>query len=90
MIKDIECYWDHLNLIAPFFVYYPKLFRPRLIGKDEYLETAAIVFANNKINATSENIGDLGAIIGSHYFKVKYVTNLNNKLETALIKNSNN
>ena len=88
MIKDIKCYWDHLNLIAPFFVCYPKLFRSRLIGKDEYLETAAIVFANNKINATSENIGDLGTIIGSHYFKEKYVANLNNKLETALIKNS--
>ena len=23
-IKDIMCYWEHLNSLAPFFGYYPK------------------------------------------------------------------
>ena len=53
-IKDIKCYWEHLNSFATFFGYYPKASKSHLIVKRQYLETANIV--NTKVNLTSEGM----------------------------------
>ena len=48
------------------------------------METANVVFGNTRINLTSEDTRHLGAVIGNHPYKEKYVnelvTNLNNQL----------
>ena len=48
-IKDIKCYWEHLNSFAQFFGYYPKASKSHLIVKRQYLETANVVFRNTKV-----------------------------------------
>ena len=52
--------------------------------KSQYLEKANVVFGNTKINLTSEVTWHLGAVIGNHPYKEKYVNdlviNLNNQL----------
>ena len=48
-IKDIKCYWEHLNSFAQFFGYYPKVSKSHLIVKRQYLETANVVFRNTKV-----------------------------------------
>ena len=45
-IKDIKCYWEHLNPLATFFGYYSKASKSHLIVKSQYLETANVVFGN--------------------------------------------
>ena len=72
-----------VEFICNIFDYYPKASRSHLIVKNQYLETANVVFRNTKVNLTSEGIRHLGAVIGSHLNKEKYVselvTNLNNQ-----------
>ena len=41
-IKDINCYWEHLNLFVTFFGYYQKASKSHLIIKSHYLETASL------------------------------------------------
>ena len=53
-IKDIKCYWEHLNSFATFFGYYPKASKSHFIVKSQYLETASVVFGNTKFNLISE------------------------------------
>ena len=83
-VKDIKCYWEHLNSVAIFFGYYPKASKCHLIVKCQYLETANVIFGNNKVNLTSEGTRYLGAVIGNHPYKEKHVnelvTSLNNQL----------
>ena len=83
-VKDIKCYWEHLYSFATFFGYYPKASKSHLVVKSQYLETANVVFGNTRINLTSEDTRHLGAVIGNHPYKEKYVnelvTNLNNQL----------
>ena len=84
-IKDIKCYQDQVNSIAPFFGHYPKA--PKSHSKNEILtntQTASVVIANTKVTLTSKGMQHLGVVIGSHHFKEKYVNkhvaNLNNQL----------
>ena len=79
-VKDIKCYWEHLNLFATFFSYYPKASKFQLIAKSQYLETANVVFGNTKVNLISEGMRHLGGVIGNNLYKEKYV----NKLVTNL------
>ena len=85
-VKDIKCYWEHLNSLAPFFGYYPKASKSHLIVKSQYLEAANVVSGNTKVNfLTSEGMRYTGAVIGNHLYKEKYVsefiTNLNDQLQ---------
>ena len=68
-IKDIKCYWEHLNSFASFFGYYPKASKSNLIVKNQYLYTANVVFGNTKVNLTSEGMRHLGAEIGNYFYK---------------------
>ena len=49
------------------------------------LETTTVVFANTKVNLTSEDMRHLGSVIRSHPLKERYVNshlaNLNNQLQ---------
>ena len=82
-VKDIKCYWEHLNLFATFFSYYTKASKFHLITKSQYLETANVVFGNTKVNLISEGMRHLGAVIGNNLYKEKsvskLVTNLNDQ-----------
>ena len=83
-VKDINCYWEHLNSFATFFGYYSKALKSHLIVKSQYLETANVVFGNTEINLTSESTRHLGAAIGNHPYKEKYVNELVTNLNIQL------
>ena len=72
LIKDINCCWEHLNSFATFFGYYPKASKSHLIEKNQYLETANVVFRNTKVNLTLKGMRHLGAVTGNHLYKEKY------------------
>ena len=55
-IKDIKCYWEHLNSFATFFDYYPKPSKSHLLVKSQCLETANVGFGSTKVNLTSEGL----------------------------------
>ena len=65
-----------LEFICYIFGYYPKASKSHLIVKSQYLETANVVFGNTKINLTLEGTRHLGAAIGNHPYKDKYVNEL--------------
>ena len=48
-VKDIKCYWEHLNSVAIFFGYYPKASKYHLIVKCQYLETANVSLETTKL-----------------------------------------
>ena len=84
-IKDIKCYWEHLNSLALFLGYYPEASKSHLIVNYQYFETANTVFRNTEVNLTLEGMGHLRAVIGNQLYKEKYVselvTNLNSQLQ---------
>ena len=52
--------------------------------KSQYLQTANVVFGNTEINLTSESTRHLGAAIGNHPYKEKYVNELVTNLNIQL------
>ena len=73
LIKDVKCYWEHLNLFATFSGYFLKASKSHLV-KSQYLETENVVFRNTKVNLTSEVMRHLAAVS-------ELISNLNNQIQ---------
>ena len=74
-LKSLKDWWTNIVNEGDRFGYYVNEKKSWLILKNEtLLETANNLFANTKINITTEGKRHLGAAISSNEFRVKYVT----------------
>ena len=48
-VKDIKCYWEHLNSVAIFFGYYPKASKCHLIVKCNTWKQQMLSFETTKL-----------------------------------------
>ena len=72
--QRLHAWWDDLVTLGPAFGYHPKAAKTALLVKEEFVEEAERVFANNNILITTQGKRHLGAAIGSR--RHEYVSNL--------------
>lgn len=72
-VDDVKKWWDDLSESGPALGYFPNTNKCWLITKPEKENVARNIFADTKINTTSEGYRHLGAVIRSRAFLEEYV-----------------
>ena len=67
-------WWNNLCEIGPLYGYYPNSEKTWLIVHDSHVKEAETVFANTRVQISTEGRRELGAPIGNRAFVESYVT----------------
>ena len=71
-LEQLKEWWDRIEIVGPLLGYYPKASKSWLVVKEERLEEARVLFAETKINITTEGRKYLGGFIGNKNSRAEY------------------
>ena len=72
-ISKLHDWWDALATLGPMFGYHVNAAKTNLVVKDSLLSTASAVFADTKVNITSDGRPHLGVALGTSSFTEVFV-----------------
>ena len=72
-ISKLRDWWDALATLGPMFGYHVNASKTHLVVKDSLLSTASAVFADTKVNITSDGRPHLGVALGTSSFTEVFV-----------------
>ena len=72
-ISKLRDWWDALTTLGPMFGYHVNASKTHLVVKDSLLSTASAVFADTKVNITSDGRPHLGVALGTSSFTEVFV-----------------
>ena len=72
-ISKLRDWWDALATLGPMFGYHVNAAKTHLVVKDSLLSTASAVFADTKVNITSDGRPHLGVALGTSSFTEVFV-----------------